>query len=115
MLAGPTESLVFTVPGSAPVTDDLGNVIPGSGEPSSVVARGMVLPSRTGETREAGSRNQTLTLYRLYLAGQVIVTPQSRVSWRGLVLEVVGDPELWPDPLTGAVDHTELLAQVARG
>lgn len=114
MLALPTEQVSVVAAGTAETTDELGNVIPGSGAQGEITIQAIVLPSRTNEFRDAGTRQQVLTAYRLYADGMVMIAATSRLVWRGLSLEVVGDPEFWPDG-QGGIDHTEVLAVVSRG
>ena len=114
MLALPTELVTVLAVGTDPITDELGNVIPGSGEMEEIDLLAAVMPSRTNEVRDLATREQVVTAYRVYFDGRAMVAATSRLRWRGLVLEIVGDPEWWPDGL-GGIDHTELTAVVARG
>jgi hypothetical protein len=74
-----------------------------------------VLPSSTNERSAVGDRGQVTTTYRLYAPGrQTVVAAGARVLWQGLALDVLGDPEFWPDPL-GSGFHTEATLQLAKG
>lgn len=115
MLAIPTEPVLVLAAGTVTLTDELGNEIPGSGAVEQLPMELAIVPSRTNESRELGTREQVVTLYRVYAEGMVNIAATSRIQRAsGMVLEVVGDPEWWPDA-AGGVDHTETLAKVARG
>lgn len=82
---------------------------------STTTIRASVLPSSTNERSQVGDRGQVTTTYRLYAPGrQTVVASGARVLWQGLALDVVGDPEFWPDPIGGGF-HTEATLQLARG
>jgi head-tail adaptor len=105
------ESVTVSTPGGWVDPVDPGSASAGTSE--SIMAS--VLPSSTNERSQVGDRGQVTTTYRLYAPGrQTIITAGARILWQGLALDVVGDPEFWPDPL-GSGFHTEATLQLAKG
>lgn len=115
MFAVPSYPINFVDPSATSQTDDFGNDIPGTGAPR-VNARGVIMPGTTQETRDAGrTRDQVVTAYVAYLEGEVPVTPSSQTVWRGLTLDVVGNPRYHPDAATGRTHHTECSLVASQG
>jgi hypothetical protein len=48
------------------------------------------------------------TKLMLFAPSNEVLTSQSRVVWLGNTFEVRGEPEEYPDPLTGDVHHQEV-------
>jgi hypothetical protein len=117
MFSVPSETLTFTDPSVAARTDAFGNVIPGRpGGTSPVTCRGVVMPGASQESRDAGrTRDQVVTGYQAYLEGEVPISSSARLVWRGLDLEVVGNPSYHPDPANGRTHHTECALITASG
>lgn len=59
-------------------------------------------------------KDQTDTVYSIYLPAGTAITAQDRLEWDGLVLEVDGEPTLRKGP-TRALDHTEITGRLVSG
>lgn len=75
--------------------------------------RGSVQPLSANETPTA-FRDSLTTLYAVYLPPRANVTAVDRLEWGDLVLEVMGDPKVWPR-VAGVGGHVELTARIAKG
>ena len=116
MFAVPSYPIEFTDPSAKAQTDDFGNDIPGTGGAAKIPTRGVIMPGTTSETRDAGrTRDQVVTGYVAFLEGEAPVTSSSRTRWRGLDLEVVGNPSYHPDPASGKTHHTECSLIASKG
>lgn len=77
-----------------------------------VTVRGSVQPQSSSEN--VSGRDQVITTYRVFLPGSVAVKATDRLLAGDLLLEVDGDPQIWPSPF-GGVDHIEANAGIVTG
>lgn len=57
----------------------------------------------------------TQSVWKLFAPAGTGLTATDAVRVDGLTYEILGDPQQWPDPVTGAVDHTEFWLRRANG
>jgi head-tail adaptor len=76
-------------------------------------AEACVQPNGTSEA--TGGRDKVITNIRVFLHPGTDVTATDRIEWRGHTYEVEGDPQRWPDPISGAEHHVELTAILVKG
>lgn len=76
-------------------------------------ARGSFQPQSSSET--TAGKDQVITTYRVFLEGDVLVKATDRISCRGVLVEVSGDPDRWPAPFGGGVHHLALNAEIVTG
>jgi head-tail adaptor len=83
-----------TVLTASTLSDGYGNVLLNWGLATSVTVKALVQPVSTAEADDSTGRQQVSDEYDVWLPAGTVVTAQSRLLWRGLTLEVEGDPEV---------------------
>ncbi|CAM5331889.1 hypothetical protein [Streptomyces aurantiogriseus] len=73
--------------------------------------QGQVEPAASSENRD--NRDQVATTYLVRLPPGTAVGPRDRLEWRGMTLEVTGDPLPWLG--LAALDHLQLTAVRIQG
>ncbi|MER6236537.1 hypothetical protein ABT185_10785 [Streptomyces clavifer] len=76
-----------------------------------VTVQGQVEPAGSSENRD--NRDQVVTTYLVRLPPGTAVALRDRLEWRGVTLEVTGDPLPWLG--LAALDHLQLTATRYRG
>ncbi|MEV1096480.1 hypothetical protein AB0I87_13545 [Streptomyces sp. NPDC049952] len=76
-----------------------------------VTVNGQVEPAASSENRD--NRNQVASTYLVRLPPGTAVAFRDRLEWRGVTLEVTGDPLPWLG--LAALDHLQLTATRYRG
>lgn len=83
--------------------------------PTSVTVSGVgVEPRPSGEPLQ-DARNQVTSGFTLYFPPDTTVTPQNRVSVRGATYDVLGEPAVWINPLTGWEPGTVVQVERSEG
>lgn len=78
-----------------------------------VPARGSFQPQSSSE--DTSGKDQVITTYRIFLDGPVALKATDRAWCRGVTVEVQGEPDRWPDPFSGGIDHIEANAEIVTG
>lgn len=68
----------------------------------------------TVSSEATDGKDQTDTVYRIYLPPSTAVTAQDRLEWDGLVLEVSGEP-IRRKGATPALNHTQVDGRLVSG
>lgn len=73
-----------------------------------------IQPSSTNESVE--DRQTTVSGWRFYGPADTDLraTDRIRSDLLGMTFEVVGDPQPWPDPLSGGIDHWEAPLEIVK-
>lgn len=69
--------------------------------PSSVDVTGVAVEPRPSGEPLQDARNQVTSGFTLYMPPGTTITPQNRVSVRGVTYDVLGEPAEWTNPFTG--------------
>jgi hypothetical protein len=77
------------------------------------VVRGSFQPQSSSEN--TSGKDQVVTTYRVFLDGDVALKPTDRLLSRGVLVEVQGEPQRWPDPFSDGIHHIEANAEIVTG
>lgn len=69
--------------------------------PTSVDVSGVAVEPRPSGEPLQDARNQVTSGFTLYMPPGTAITPQNRVSVRGVTYDVLGEPADWRSPFTG--------------
>jgi head-tail adaptor len=106
----PTYGDLVSVKRPAPAEDKYGDSVPGS--PTTLGPfPAHVQPAGSSESREPG-RERSVRSYRVWLDGGVDVRATDKLVWKGLELEIDGEPDRWD---TDLISYVELRASYGRG
>lgn len=94
------------------VSDSYNNRIRDWPNATRIPTRAVVDGTVTAEATDG--KDQTDTVYRVYLPAGTAITAQDRLEWDGLVLEVNGEPIARKGP-TPALNHTQVDGRLISG
>lgn len=66
-------------------------------------------------TEQLSNIDLSVSMWRLFTPPGTGLTVTDAIRYNGDTYEIQGDPQTWPDPITGADHHTEFWLRKARG
>jgi hypothetical protein len=112
LMALPFATDTVTVVHAALETDSYNNRVRDWAHATRTAVRAVV--DGTVSTEATDGKDQTATLYRIYLPPGTAVTAQDRMEWNGLVLEINGEPIPRKGP-TSALNHIQIDGRLVSG
>lgn len=66
-------------------------------------------------TEQLANMDLSVSVYRLFTPPGTGLTVTDAIRVNGVEYEILGDPQTWPEPITGVDHHTEFLLRRANG